>query len=326
MTSHAREALLEDHMRSAYEQSQTSLLEVLLSSDSLDAATSQVGYLLNISEQDQALADEIRCIRAELEVKQDTLRDGRRALRQARVEASTEQRTLEEREAELAELEQQAAELKAAAEQKTRRAGGRAQRRARGAGQRRGPDRPQAAGVRRAATRSSTSWSPSRRRSRRRVAGRPRRRRSAARQVSARGFRWPEAAPRITQEWGPTSFVLEPPYTYRGTYYRHFHGGIDMASGCNTPILAGRHRRGGRLRPATLAVGLRLRGGDRSRWRRPDLVLAPRSRGSYVSPGQPITIGSVIGYEGSTGNSTGCHLHFAVNDHGVWENPRFYLP
>jgi len=46
----------------------------------------------------------------------------------------------------------------------------------------------------------------------------------------------------------------------------------------------------------------------------------------YVNPGQPITIGSVIGYEGSTGNSTGCHLHFAVNDHGVWENPRWYLP
>ena len=34
----------------------------------------------------------------------------------------------------------------------------------------------------------------------------------------------------------------------------------------------------------------------------------------------------VIGYEGTTGISTGCHLHFAINDHGIWENPRVYLP
>jgi murein DD-endopeptidase MepM/ murein hydrolase activator NlpD len=34
----------------------------------------------------------------------------------------------------------------------------------------------------------------------------------------------------------------------------------------------------------------------------------------------------VIGYEGNTGNSTGCHLHMGINDHGVWENPRVYLP
>jgi murein DD-endopeptidase MepM/ murein hydrolase activator NlpD len=34
----------------------------------------------------------------------------------------------------------------------------------------------------------------------------------------------------------------------------------------------------------------------------------------------------VIGYEGNTGNATGCHLHFAINDHGIWQNPRVYLP
>jgi murein DD-endopeptidase MepM/ murein hydrolase activator NlpD len=45
-----------------------------------------------------------------------------------------------------------------------------------------------------------------------------------------------------------------------------------------------------------------------------------------VSPGQPVTVGQVIGYEGSTGNSTGCHLHFAINAGGTWQNPRFYLP
>ena len=43
-----------------------------------------------------------------------------------------------------------------------------------------------------------------------------------------------------------------------------------------------------------------------------------------VYPGQPVTIGQVIGYEGTTGNSTGCHLHFAINENGGWENPRFF--
>ena len=45
-----------------------------------------------------------------------------------------------------------------------------------------------------------------------------------------------------------------------------------------------------------------------------------------VFPGQGVSIGDTIGYEGTTGMSTGCHLHFAVNDHGVWTNPRWYLP
>jgi murein DD-endopeptidase MepM/ murein hydrolase activator NlpD len=45
-----------------------------------------------------------------------------------------------------------------------------------------------------------------------------------------------------------------------------------------------------------------------------------------VRAGQVVSRGQVIGYEGNTGNSTGCHLHFAINDHSVWENPRVYLP
>jgi peptidoglycan hydrolase CwlO-like protein len=39
----AREVLLEDHLRTAYEQSQTSILEMLLSAESLESASNQVG-------------------------------------------------------------------------------------------------------------------------------------------------------------------------------------------------------------------------------------------------------------------------------------------
>jgi murein DD-endopeptidase MepM/ murein hydrolase activator NlpD len=45
-----------------------------------------------------------------------------------------------------------------------------------------------------------------------------------------------------------------------------------------------------------------------------------------VGPGAVVTSNTLIGYEGSTGMSTGCHVHFAINDRGWWENPRNYLP
>lgn len=41
--------------------------------------------------------------------------------------------------------------------------------------------------------------------------------------------------------------------------------------------------------------------------------------------GDSIKKGQVIGYMGSTGNSTGAHLHFGIKDNGKWINPEPYL-
>ena len=71
-----REVLLEDHLRLAYEQSQTSMLEVLLSTDSFGEASNQLASMLTLSDEDRRLAAEIRETRQRLAVRQQTLRDG----------------------------------------------------------------------------------------------------------------------------------------------------------------------------------------------------------------------------------------------------------
>ena len=44
-----------------------------------------------------------------------------------------------------------------------------------------------------------------------------------------------------------------------------------------------------------------------------------------VSGGQSVSRGQVIGYEGTTGSSTGCHLHFETRENGTPVNPRGWL-
>jgi murein DD-endopeptidase MepM/ murein hydrolase activator NlpD len=127
----------------------------------------------------------------------------------------------------------------------------------------------------------------------------------AAGPVSQSGLIWPVHGP-VTSEFGPR--------------WGGFHPGIDIAPPFGTPIhaakagvviLAGWVSGYGNYTLIDHGGGLVTGYGHQSRL--------------GVTVGQTVAQGQVIGYEGSTGNSTGPHVHFEVRINGKVMNPRGYL-
>ena len=121
-----------------------------------------------------------------------------------------------------------------------------------------------------------------------------------------------------TQPFGCTSFELEP--VAPGCPGGHFHSGVDLAAPAGTPVLApgdgvARVGEGG---PCGIHVLLQHGGGI-------DTLYCHLAEAA-VADGQPVAAGDRIGSVGSSGNSTGPHLHFEVHRDGRAVDPATWLP
>jgi murein DD-endopeptidase MepM/ murein hydrolase activator NlpD len=124
----------------------------------------------------------------------------------------------------------------------------------------------------------------------------------------------------VTQAFGCTGFGLEP--AFQGC--PHFHAGIDLAAPSGTEVFAvldGIARVAG---PSGRAGGYGLHiildhgGGLVSLYAHLDAVA--------VESGQAVRAGDLIGYEGSSGASSGPHLHFEVRREGAAVDPVIEFP
>lgn len=141
------------------------------------------------------------------------------------------------------------------------------------------------------------------------VQSQPRLRRANA-VVAAAGYRWPMS-----------NFTITTYFGRRGVFQR-FHTGIDLAAPTGTPIYAARAGQVDTAGWSRFGYGLHVildHGGAQ------ETLYGHMSR-IVVRPGQWVTRGDLIGYVGSTGWSTGPHLHFEVRVGGAARNPMAYLP
>ena len=125
----------------------------------------------------------------------------------------------------------------------------------------------------------------------------------------------------------PVSGVVTSPYGMRrhpitGVY--KLHDGTDFRAGCGTPIRAAaagtiieQYYNGGYGNRVILNNGIKRGKSVVTTYNH--LSRFAKGRGAHVSRGE------VIGYVGSTGYSTGCHLHFMVIANGSTTNPMGWL-
>jgi murein DD-endopeptidase MepM/ murein hydrolase activator NlpD len=133
-------------------------------------------------------------------------------------------------------------------------------------------------------------------------------------------FAWPERGP-ITQGFGCTDLLGEPYDPSCPTH--HFHTGLDIGCNFGNPIEAADSG-------VVSYVNYGWGGGYGN------FVLVTHGNGFAtlyahlssisVAAGQAVRQGQVIGAEGSTGYSTGPHLHFEIRLNGAYQNPLTYLP
>lgn len=131
----------------------------------------------------------------------------------------------------------------------------------------------------------------------------------------------------VSQGFGPTNLAMEPSIMFQGVTYAHFHTGIDIMNVLDSPIAAaaaGQVTFAGSDRDASghlvgygNYVVVAHGGGYMTVYGHLDKVL--------VATGQVVGAGEEIGLLGSSGWSTGPHLHFAIRLKGIFVDPETLL-
>lgn len=113
-------------------------------------------------------------------------------------------------------------------------------------------------------------------------------------------------------------------YAYISSYFRSYnrknHTGVDFAATKGTKILA--YKSGKVIRASWngnygMCIEIQHSNGEKTRY--------AHCSGYNVKVGKTVSQGQVIGYVGSTGNSTGPHLHFEIIKNGTFVNPLNYI-
>ena len=141
----------------------------------------------------------------------------------------------------------------------------------------------------------------------------------------------PTAAPAVTSGkwtyplvgsyWKGRGFGPDP-NAWSCAFCSKFHEGYDMAQGCGATVhaaSAGRVTTAGNYFGYGNAVAIDHGHGITT-------LYGHMEWGSLrVHVGQIVSTGAPIGAEGSTGHSTGCHLHFEVRVHGTAVDPQPFM-
>ena len=131
-------------------------------------------------------------------------------------------------------------------------------------------------------------------------------------------FGWPENPHLISQYYGCSNYPFE--MYWPACASKHLHSGIDIAEPYGQPVLAADNGVAS-LYSTCCGYGnyvILTHGNGYS-------TLYGHLAGFNVRDGQLVVRGQVIAFEGSTGNSTGPHLHFEIRYNGNYTDPCLYL-
>jgi murein DD-endopeptidase MepM/ murein hydrolase activator NlpD len=303
-----RRALLADRVRNAYDTDRTSPLETLLSSGNFTDLLAEMSFYIDVAEQDKALAEQISRDKEAVAVLHQTVADTRDQTNVLRQETAAQKRELDRS---LEELKDTRAELK-----KLERAVAKSLREQKARYAAIARNKASAARIIRAAAAKQKALA-------REIDKLIEKQISKGKIPSQYNgtFRWPMDNFNVSGEYGCSSFTWYAP----GNGCAHYHNGIDLvapygtkvkAAGAGTVVYVGWNWADG-ADPAWIVVI--AHSGSLRTWYAHMQPKRPVSVGEHVSKGQ------VIGYEGNTGNSTGAHLHWMVEQDGSFTNPRLFL-